>query len=251
MEQKNKSVHCLVDAGNTSIKIGLVMGSRETHRRFSLLAPAIDYLKSLKNINTAALSSVRDEKSSAALVKCLKTVSVRFFRAKDTALSLFKSRYDLEKLGEDRLCALSYALLQGLAPCVVVDAGTAVTLDFLKSSGLFLGGYICAGFQTEWSALSAQTALLPPLESVSQIKGSKIPVNTQEALSSGVIKVKSLGIAALLTEHLKTLETPAHPWKIILSGGDAQTLKNSAKNLNAEIIPEIVLKGLKSLADLC
>ena len=252
MKQKNKFVYCLVDAGNTSIKINLIKGSHKTLKRFTTFSSAMDYLQNLKaNINTAILSSVRDSKSSKALAECLKSISERFFTACELALSLFKSSYDLKKLGEDRLSALSFALLRDLAPCVIVDAGTAVTIDFLNSPNLFLGGYICAGFKTECMALSSQTALLPRLEPLLKIKKNKMPVNTQEAISSGVIKVKSEGIAALITEQLKTLHTPAKPWKIYLSGGDAQTLKNSSKLLKAEIIPEIVLKGLKSLADFC
>ena len=251
MKQKNKSVFCLVDAGNTSIKISLIQGSRETFKRFTLISSALEYLKNIKkNIDTAGLSSVRDSKTTQALAQCLKSISGRFFFARDAALSLFKSRYDLEKLGEDRLCALSYALLKGSAPCVVVDAGTAVTIDFLKSPSLFLGGYICAGFQTECLALFSKTAKLPPLKSFSKIKGNKIPVNTQEAIASGVFRVKSEGIAALITEHLKTIQAPGKPWKVILSGGDALILKNSFKNIKAEIVPEIVLKGLNSLAEM-
>lgn len=249
-KQEKKSLLCLVDAGNTCIKIKLIQGSRETFKRFTTFSSATAYIQNLnKNITMSALSSVRDAKTSKALAQSLKSISDRFFTAREAALSLFKSRYNLEKLGEDRLCALSYALLNGLAPCVVVDAGTAVTIDFLNSPNFFMGGYICAGFQTEWSALASQTARLPQLNSVLKIKGNKIPVNTHEALSSGVIKIKSQGIAALITEHLKTLETPAKPWKIIFTGGDAETLKNSIKNLKAEIVPEVVLKGLKSLVN--
>ncbi len=249
MKQKNKSVFCLVDAGNTSIKISLIQGSRETLKRFTLMSQVLEYLKTIKkNPDAAGLSSVCDSKITQTLAKVLKNISGRFFFARKAALSLFKSRYDLEKLGEDRLCALSYAMLKGLAPCVIVDAGTAVTIDFLKSPNLFLGGYICAGFQTERLALASQTALLPPLKSVSEIKTNKIPVNTQEAIVSGVFRVKSEGIAALITEHLKTLQTPGKSWKIVLSGGDALILKNSFKNFKVEIIPEIVLKGLHSLA---
>lgn len=249
MKQKNKSVFCLVDAGNTSIKISLIQGSRETFKRFTLMSSALEYLKTIKgSLDVSGLSSVCDSKTTQALAKVLKSISGRFFFARKAALSLFKSRYNLQKLGEDRLCALSYALLKGSAPCVIVDAGTAVTIDFLKAPNLFLGGYICAGFQTERLALASHTALLPPLESISKIKGNKIPVNTQEAIASGVLRVKSKGIAALISEHLNMLQTPGKPWKVILSGGDARILKNSLKNLKAEIVPEIVLKGLARIS---
>ena len=247
MKQTDKSILCLVDAGNTSIKLSLVRGKRQTFRRFESLSSALAFFRHL-NADTAVLSSVRDSKSTQTLSTCLKKISRNFFTAREASLPLFKSRYDLEQLGEDRISALSHALLNHLAPCVIVDAGTAITIDFLNRPNLFLGGYICAGFQTEWKTLAMKTALLPRIKIATLIKERRLPVNTQEALSSGVIRVKSEGIAALISGHIQRMKSPPSSWNILISGGDAEILKSSSLFPQAEIIPEIVLKGLKSLA---
>ncbi len=66
--------------------------------------------------------------------------------------------YDCRQLGVDRYCALLGVLAQSRAPAVVIDAGTAVTVDLLAADGQHQGGYILPGLHL---GLSAVTALLP------------------------------------------------------------------------------------------
>lgn len=67
--------------------------------------------------------------------------------------------YDRRQLGSDRYCALLGVLGHTRAPAVVIDAGTAVTIDLLGAEGRHLGGYILPGFRL---GLSAVAALFPP-----------------------------------------------------------------------------------------
>jgi type III pantothenate kinase len=55
--------------------------------------------------------------------------------------------YDLRQFGADRYCALLGVLAHTSAPAVVVDAGTAVTVDLLDEGGRHLGGYILPGLR--------------------------------------------------------------------------------------------------------
>jgi type III pantothenate kinase len=62
--------------------------------------------------------------------------------------------YDHRQLGADRYCALLGVLARSREPAVVIDAGTAVTLDLLAADGRHLGGYIVPGFRTGLAAVS-------------------------------------------------------------------------------------------------
>ena len=62
--------------------------------------------------------------------------------------------YDCSQFGADRYCALLGVLGRTRAPAVVIDAGTAVTVDLLEADGRHLGGYILPGFRRGLSAVS-------------------------------------------------------------------------------------------------
>jgi type III pantothenate kinase len=62
--------------------------------------------------------------------------------------------YDHRQLGADRYCALLGVLARSREPAVVIDAGTAVTLDLLAADGRHLGGYIMPGFRAGLAAVS-------------------------------------------------------------------------------------------------
>jgi type III pantothenate kinase len=62
--------------------------------------------------------------------------------------------YDCSQFGADRYCALLGVLGRTRAPAVVIDAGTAVTIDLLGAGGRHLGGYILPGFRRGLSAVS-------------------------------------------------------------------------------------------------
>ena len=68
-----------------------------------------------------------------------------------------------EKVGPDRLCAAAGAWAEGSREAVIVDAGTAVTVDLL-SGGSFCGGSIFPGLSLLAGALNGGTALLPLVE---------------------------------------------------------------------------------------
>lgn len=92
-----------------------------------------------------------------------------------------KLAYDCRQLGADRYCALLGVLAQSRAPAVVIDAGTAVTVDLLAADGEHRGGYILPGLRL---GLSAVTALLPAeLQTVVQaaLPTVTVPVGAPDA----------------------------------------------------------------------
>ena len=96
------------------------------------------------------------------------------------------------EVGTDRIAnALAAVHLYG-APCLVVDVGTAITIDVVNPAGAFIGGVIAPGIETATDALGIAAAQLRRVELVRP--RSVVAKNTVEALQSGAI----YGFAALV-----------------------------------------------------
>ncbi len=100
------------------------------------------------------------------------------------------------KVGVDRLVNLLGAALDDAPPLVVVDLGTATTIDALDRSGHFVGGAILPGAGTAMRALAASTAQLPEVRLVAP--PSPIGRNTAHAIQSGVVLGYAGGIDSLV-----------------------------------------------------
>jgi len=154
--------------------------------------------------------------------------------------------YDPEQFGADRYCALLAVQARGGGPAVVVDAGTAVTVDFLAAGGRHLGGYILPGFRL---GLAAVAGLLPEPLAACVAQGVEIAVadadqdpgrNTAQALVHGWRRGLGAAVARLAESGPFDSETAPTWW---LTGGDAPWL---AQGLNHSVnqVPDLVLDGL-------
>lgn len=119
-------------------------------------------------------------------------------------------------LGEDRAVCCFAALAKYPPPLVVVDLGTATTINCLNAKGVFLGGAILAGITTGLHALAARTALLPSVMDFSEVP--LIGNNTRENLLSGAV----VGGAGAVEGYINRVGTQLGGIpKIILTGGNA------------------------------
>ena len=146
------------------------------------------------------------------------------------------------RVGVDRLVAAYAASIRYPdQDLVVVDAGTAVTIDAVVD-GEFVGGTISPGSRIEFEALRRQTAQLPLLD------GCEIPENvigrsTEEAIRSGVLFGQVGSITFLAAEVSKQLKQP----KVLATGGGAKQLQGLLP-ASWEFVPTLVLDGIRSLA---
>ena len=85
---------------------------------------------------------------------------------------------------------------------MIIDAGTAVTIDFLEFPNLFLGGYICCGITEEKDYLHKRTEKLPFVD-LDLKRRSGIPFDTKSAISEGILNVKCRGIETLIKDKSK------------------------------------------------
>lgn len=156
-------------------------------------------------------------------------------------------RFDVENpaaLGADRIAAGYGAWKMYGGPVCVVDMGTATTLNFITSEGLFLGGAIMPGLGLMRDSLQSGTAALPYVELYGQQRsGAAIGTNTTGAVLSGIIYGTAGAISRIIEEaELMRLEK----FRIALTGGYAGFAAPVLKRLDFHE-PALALKGIRQL----
>lgn len=141
------------------------------------------------------------------------------------------------QLGSDRWAALLAAWNRVRGPCLVVNCGTATTIDALSASGKFIGGLILPGLELMQRSLRDATAQLQ----ADQGGYLPFPVDTASAMFSGAIQASCGAIErqyALLGEH----DAP-----VLLSGGAAGILQ-AHLGVPLRVEDNLVLQGLLLIA---
>jgi type III pantothenate kinase len=143
---------------------------------------------------------------------------------------------DAARLGVDRWCALLGARSLTSAPCVVVMAGTATTIDSLDGDGCFRGGFILPGFDLMRRSLAQDTAALPLADGTY----SAWPRCTDDAITSGCIEAQ----AGAIERAVARLGNGA---ACLLSGGAAGVIGEHL-GITHRRVDNLVLEGLLRLA---
>jgi type III pantothenate kinase len=143
-----------------------------------------------------------------------------------------------KQTGVDRVLNVAAAFEQMGKSCVVVDAGTAITVDCCSDQGEFLGGAIAPGLAMMLDALHEKTAALPRAQF--QIPTAVFGNSTEAAICQGVYH----GIRGMVRELVENYATELGAWPdIIATGGDARQLFEGWDLIHA-ISPELTLYGI-------
>ena len=219
----------IIDTGNTFHKIAVIGENNnilEERVVTELTEGIVDELCCRFAPSKAIVSSTRgDSARTAEMLERRVQYVLCFDRTTPVPIAV---EYDKAMLGTDRIAAAVGAVeLYGTdKQMVIIDAGTAITIDFV-SNGVFLGGNISPGVDMRFEALSEKTAVLPlcspmGLESEELLVGK----TTTDAIKFGVMQsvfyeVKGY-IEAFCEKNSKNL--------IIFIGGDAEYFVNQIKN---------------------
>ena len=144
-----------------------------------------------------------------------------------------------EETGVDRVLNVAAAYEQMGKACVVVDAGTAITVDVCNDRGEFLGGAIAPGIRLQLDALHEKTAKLPRVGAL-QVPQGPVGDSTEQAILAGVYH----GVRGLVKELVETYATELGNWpELIATGGDAETLFKGWELVHA-VAPDLTLYGI-------
>lgn len=233
----------VLDFGNTTQKIALFeKGEMILLQNYPVITDEIikDFLKDHPGIESGILSSViRHPQSLEEILR--KTIRSFFVHTVKTPLPLKNSYQSPASLGTDRLAAAAGGASEFPGkPVLIINAGTAITYDFVDSSGTYTGGGISPGMQMRFKALHTFTGKLPLVEYREEFHFPG--TSTDDSILSGVIG----GITAEMEAFAEQLSARYPDLKIILSGGDLKYFANRLK-FNIFAIQNIVLKGLHKI----
>jgi type III pantothenate kinase len=145
-----------------------------------------------------------------------------------------------DKVGIDRLlnAVAANRRRQEHVAAILIDAGSAVTVDYLDGNGAFRGGTIFPGFRLMARALHEYTALLPIVD---MDEGALPPgTTTVHAIQAGVFNAVLGGIERLIVEYQHRYPTA---FEIYLTGGDAKALAPRLRH-SVHVWPEMTLEGI-------
>jgi type III pantothenate kinase len=148
------------------------------------------------------------------------------------------------KLGADRLvdCIAAFATYGG--PAIIIDLGTATTIDAISATGDFVGGAIATGVGTSLKALSANASQLFNIEL--QLPHDTLGKNTVDQLRIGIVLGHLALLEGLVTRMKRELGVADLP--VILTGGLAPLFAGQSP-LFTDHDPELTLRGLRLIYD--
>ena len=146
-------------------------------------------------------------------------------------------------LGADRVAdACGAVSLHPGEPCLVIDAGTCITVDFVDAKGVYHGGAIMPGLKMSLQALNTFTDKLPLIEIESVEKAPVLGRTTEESILAGTLGATLLALAGYVTLY----KEKAPGLRVLLTGGDAERLMASGAN-GWEHVPHLTLIGLNEI----
>ena len=129
-------------------------------------------------------------------------------------------------------------------PVIVIDFGTATTLDVISADGAYLGGAIAPGVETSAEALFSKAARLSKVDLEPPTK--VIGTNTRESVQAGLLLGEAAMVDGLVRRAIQELGEDA---KVVATGGLAPRMAPLCETITAVDV-DLTLKGLKIIFDL-
>ncbi|WP_321479292.1 type III pantothenate kinase [uncultured Bacteroides sp.] len=235
-------MNLIVDIGNTMVKVALFEGDSLIDV-FSYSNASLGFLEGLiadypieNGIITTVINLDEDAK------RFLSNLHVSLLWLDEKVSLPIANLYETpETLGYDRIAAVVAANYQSPGKNIlVIDAGTAITYEFVDAEGRYHGGNISPGMQMRFKALNHFTEKLPLVEAI----GRMIPVgrDTDTAIRAGVLK----GIEYEILGYVTFFKNKYPDLLVFLTGGDEFSFDTKLKSI---IFADkfLVLKGLNRI----
>lgn len=237
-------MNLIIDIGNSRVKVAVVESGRVVAE---FVATKLEELPLREiadkyNVERSILSSTRaDGFESARYVESVVGHCLHFDSSVAVPISIeYRTPHTL---GRDRVAAAVGAVAEHAdRNIMIVDFGTAITIDFVSSGGSYLGGFISPGVATRLRALHEFTSSLPLCSPCEPTLG--IATSTDEAISWGVMNGVKFEIEGYIDQYSKKMCNLF----TIFSGGDSIFFDKQIKNaIFAD--RDLVIKGLDRILD--
>lgn len=236
-----------IDIGNTNINNGIFKGkvlkksfiipSRTKDFKAGYAAKLKPYTKSIR---AAVIVSVAPQVLNKVKAALREIMDGKIFVVGSNLDSGVKNRYRIPRqVGQDRLvnARAAYELYGGAS--IIVDFGTAITVDVVTKRKEYIGGIIAPGVELSLRALWEHTALLPKVEL--KKPRSLLGRDTQESMRSGAF----YGFAGLCDSVVKDLKKRyCRDGRVVATGGMSRLIGPYCEYID-KIDPRLTLKGLR------
>lgn len=238
-----------IDAGNSRTKWGVFDNAGELQSHGVIPNSVLSGMhrpSEWTDCTRVVISNVGGEGVAECITTLLGSLAVAGHWVKPTAksCSVVNSYQFPERLGSDRWAAVIAAWHLYQEPCVVANAGTALTVDAVgmgqNDEGVFLGGLIVPGLRLMENSLLAETA------DISHVGGELrvFPTSTGDAIYSGALSAMAGAVHSMQVRLGHYAGRKPH---CILSGGDAPLLQEMLVRFGIEqleVREHLVLQGL-------
>ena len=246
----------LLDVGNSRLKWG-VLDDGEIHRTGHISQQKIReqglYVLTTKlprRVDVVRASNVAGTSFATRLsgvigLHC--NADVHFARNEKRGWGVSNSYRQPRWLGVDRWVAMIGAWAETQAACLIVDAGTAVTLDAIDDDGVHLGGQIIPGVETMLDALSSATSDIPPVKASSKPAAGELTMFGQSTAAAAREGAQN-AVAGAVERAIRTLRSNGYDPTIILTGGGASRILGALEKTPLHR-PNLVLHGLAHMLE--
>jgi len=235
-------VNLVIDQGNSINKIAVFEKENIvfTSEVINNLQKELNILINKFTIDKVIFSTVLDR--SEKIESFLKErIPYQVFLSEKTLLPINVIYRTPETLGKDRLAGVIGAnYLHSERDILVIDAGTALTFDFINKEGNYYGGNISPGLTMRLRALNHYTAKLPLILADGEIPS--IGFSTETAIRSGVIS----GIIYEIDGYIDYFKNKYENLFVFLTGGDTFFLAEKLKN-SIFADTKLLIKGLNRI----
>ena len=239
-----------IDIGNTSIHNG-IFDKKVLKRAFRIPTYSGDlagdyevklklYLKVIDSVIVTSVVPIALKNVEKAIKKTINRNCIVVGRDVDSGVkNLYKNP---EQVGSDRLVNARAAHELYGGACIVVDFGTAITIDIVNEKRQYIGGVIAPGPGISLWALHEKTALLPKVI-IKKPKGI-LGKETKESMLIGIVYGFSSLCDGIVYKLKKRYSRNA---KVIATGGFSKLIGPYCESID-KIDPELTLKGLAIIA---
>jgi type III pantothenate kinase len=162
----------------------------------------------------------------------------------DAGLQFDLRCYETGRLGTDRAVNCIAAIKKYGAPFLIIDFGTATTIDAVGPDGVYMGGTIGPGLQVSLDALVSRTAMLPRVEL--QMPPTVLGRNTIEQIQAGVVGGYVGNMAYLIRRLIREMNCP--DVKVIATGGLSRMIAQQTDEIGI-VDTQLTLDGLRMIYD--
>lgn len=253
-----------IDVGNTNINFGFFKKEDDNiFQSFRLVTPTTQTTTDEMAINIKSAISLTEAKD-LKITKSIFCSVVPYLNHNITKLmanyfdndifmvtlddfASFQIDYEpRHSVGFDRLVNLKSAYsLYPEKNIIIIDLGTATTVDIMKKNKHYLGGMILPGVSISLESLYDKTSQLPKiaLKQPSNLAGK----TTKENMQNGIYYLYCYGLERIVLEIIENyFNNKIEDTKVIITGGLSTFISNGL-NLSVEIEPYLTLLGLKKI----